>query len=370
MKDRKRVLLVSCGGLGNGGVQAIMMGIVRSLSNDFVFDILVFTSETRFYDKEFLSYGGKIIRIPHYEGINKILRFLDVIFRDIYIYIRSKRVLKQEQSYIAIHCNKEFESAPILKAAYDYGIPIRICHNHIVHSRKNIFIEFLNKIRLRGILRYATLKIGCSKDSCKSIYGNANYSVINNFYDDKRFDPSLYKDSKDNGCLRIIQVGSLSSNKNQIFSIHILAELIDRGFKVVLTIIGFELETSYKEKIENEVSRLGLSSHVRLLPGDTDIPKYLNESDLFLMPSIHEGFGIALIEAQAMGVRCYASSSIPVVTNCGGVKYIDLVAGPSVWAEIIVDDLNKNACVKQEYDTEKFKNSHIVSQYKNIYENK
>ena len=45
---KKRVLLVSCEGLGNGGVQAIMMGIVRKLSDDFHFDMLLFTSEKRY----------------------------------------------------------------------------------------------------------------------------------------------------------------------------------------------------------------------------------------------------------------------------------------------------------------------------------
>ena len=42
--------MISCEGLGNGGVQAVMMGIVRNLSDEFLFDMLLFTSEKRFYD--------------------------------------------------------------------------------------------------------------------------------------------------------------------------------------------------------------------------------------------------------------------------------------------------------------------------------
>lgn len=36
----KRILLVSCEGLGNGGVQAVIMSIVRNLHKEYLFDIL------------------------------------------------------------------------------------------------------------------------------------------------------------------------------------------------------------------------------------------------------------------------------------------------------------------------------------------
>ena len=132
----KRVLLVSCGGLGNGGVQAIMMGIVRHLSKQYIFDALLFTSEKRFYDDEFLSYGGKIHRIPHYEGNCPILRKVDTYLRDFFIYQKCIKIFKQEK-YDIIHCNKEFESAPILKAAQHIGIPLRICHSHVINQECN-----------------------------------------------------------------------------------------------------------------------------------------------------------------------------------------------------------------------------------------
>ena len=74
--------MVSCEGLGNGGVQAIMMGIVRNLYTECHFDMLLFTSEKRYYDDEFLKYGGKIFRVPKYEGgviftpIERLIKYL------------------------------------------------------------------------------------------------------------------------------------------------------------------------------------------------------------------------------------------------------------------------------------------------------
>ena len=367
MKDKNKVLLVSCGGLGNGGVQAIMMGIVRSLSDRFTFDIIVFTSEIRHYDEEFLSYGGEIIRIPHYEGQNKYIHALDAYTRDFYIYRQVKHTLKNKGPYIAVHCNKEFESAPILKAAYDSGIRVRICHNHIVNKKSNIVYNLLSKIRFHYINKYATLKIGCSEESCRSIYSNGDYVVVNNFYDDNRFSSQNYSRTDKSSILSIVQVGALSSNKNQIFSVQILSELLNLGVEAKLTIIGFELEKTYKDKIIKEIDRLGLSSNVCLLPGDSNIPQILSESDIFLMPSKSEGFGIALIEAQAMGLRCYASSSVPSTTNCGGTIYLDLSKGAQFWANAIIDDMLKTK--DESFDTDKFKLSNISKEYYRIYTN-
>lgn len=368
MRDKEKVLLVSCGGLGNGGVQAIMMGLVRSLSDRLTFDIIVFTSEIRHYDEEFLSYGGEIIRIPHYEGTNKYIRALDNYTRDTYIYQKVKRSLKNRGPYLAIHCNKEYESAPILKAAYDSGIKVRICHNHVVNKKSHIIYNLLNRIRLHYINKYATLKIGCSEESCRSIYDDGEYIVFNNFYDDNRFSLKNYSSTNKSSTLTIVQVGALSSNKNQIFSIKVLSELIKCGIEAKLNIIGFELEKTYRDKILKEIEVLELSSYVSLLPGDSDIPRILSESDIFLMPSIKEGFGIALIEAQAMGLRCYASSSIPSTTNCGGTTYLDLHKGAQFWATLIIGSMQKTDGTN--YNTDKFKLSNISSEYYRIYTNK
>lgn len=369
MKDKKRVLLVSCGGLGNGGVQAIMMGIVRTLSDRFTFDIIVFTSESRFHEKEFLSYEGEIIRIPHYEGENRYVHALDAYTRDIHIYRQVKRVLKNREPYIAIHCNKEFESAPILKAAFDCGINVRICHSHIINQKGRHISNIINKIRQYYINKFATVKIGCSDEACRSLYVGSDYRVVNNFYDDSKYNPDLYEKNDKSSALSLVQVGSLGSNKNQIFSVQVLSELLKLGVEATLTIVGFELEETYQDKIIKEIDRLGLSSSVCLLPGTSNIPQILHDSDIFLMPSIREGFGIALIEAQAMGLRCYASSSIPTTTDCGGTIYVDLTDGPKFWAHKIANDEFIIDRRKGYYNTERFKLVNILDEYYRIYTN-
>lgn len=365
---KKRVLMVSCEGLGNGGVQAIMMGLVRNMSRECIFDMLLFTSEVRYYDEEFLSYGGKIFRIPHYEGISPLLRKCDVLLRDIYIYKQLKKILATHDKYDVIHCNKQYESAPILKAAALYDIPVRICHTHIVSQEGNFILNWINKKRSSIIARYATHSIGCSEEACMSFFSDKKSCfVVPNFYDDKKF---LFKELCD-GKERIVltQVGALNDNKNQLFSILVLKQLIEIGENVTLNIIGFDNQNGYKEDLIGTIRELGINNNVAFYSGDTYIPDVLGETNVFLMPSKHEGFGIALIEAQAVGVRCVTSSSVPKSTNCGGVAYLGIndVDSPRIWAEYICKMKNTTGLGHEMFDTSKYKLSEVIRQYKKIY---
>lgn len=166
----KRVLMVSCEGLGNGGVQAVIMSIVRSLKDKYIFDILLFTDERRFYDDEFESYGGKIFRIPRYSGTNSFRKRLDYYVRGNYLYNKVLETLKENGPYDVIHCHDEYESAPILKAAAVSGIKVRIAHTHVISGKTNIIAGLLNNYRKKEIERYATIKIACSQEAGLSFF--------------------------------------------------------------------------------------------------------------------------------------------------------------------------------------------------------
>lgn len=75
-----KILQVSCGGLGNSGVQAVIMNICRNIP-DAYFDIILFTNERRYYDADFEMLGGKIYRIPKYEGSSRCRQKLDYYIR-------------------------------------------------------------------------------------------------------------------------------------------------------------------------------------------------------------------------------------------------------------------------------------------------
>lgn len=361
--------MVFSGGLGNGGVQTVIMNIVRNMHKEYLFDILLLTSEKRYYDDEFLTYGGEIYRIPRYEGHSKIRKRLDYYIRGRNLYRRVKELIGEKGPFDIIHCNAEFESAPIIKAASECGIPVRITHTHIISQKNNFIAAYLENYRKKIINKYTTKSIGCSAEACNSFFLDTTKSiVINNTYDATRFNPKLYTRQNEEE-LRILHVGRFCETKNQLFSLDILYQLQKQIKNVKLSFVGFDTG-GYEKLIKDKIKLLNLEDHVYFYPGDADIPQLLSKSTAFIFPSLHEGFGIALIEAQAMGVKCFASNGVPFSANCGGVTYISLDEGPEVWADKIIEFYTKHGNCKNEYDVSNYAATNVMNTYRKLYEGK
>ena len=101
-----------------------------------------------------------------------------------------------------------------------------------------------------------------------------------------------------------------------------LPKLIKTGTPVKLFIVG---DGVLKGNLINLINDLGVEKNV-VLPGSTQyVENYYSMADFFLFPSLFEGLGLVLIEAQASGLNCIASKNVPQLGNiCNGVKYLDL----------------------------------------------
>ena len=366
---REKILMVSCDGMGKGGVQAVIMNTVRNLNQKYNFDIVLFTKDKRFYEAEFESLGGKIFRIPKPSETGFPFKRYDYFFRGPYYYFKLLKILKNNGPYTAIHCHNNFEAGICLKAAKKAKIPVRISHQHTICSNSGRLKKIYDKIYLKKIKKYSTHRLGCSEETCRSWFGNANAIVVNNSYDDNCFDSSKYSFKVFKEPI-LTQIASFSENKNQLFSLSVVNEIKKKYPTVKLNLIGFDGGTGYLSKIENSIMALGLESNIIIHPSDADSPKILNESNAFIFPSQKEGFGIVLIEAQAMGVRCYTSDSVPKSTNCGGVEYLSLNLSPSIWADKIISDFEKYSHIRNSYVCEEFALKNVIEKYKKIYRGK
>ena len=61
--SKDRVLFVVSNNLDPGGIQNVIMNIVRNLSTELIFDVVCFKDQVGYFDDEFTSYGGKIFRL-------------------------------------------------------------------------------------------------------------------------------------------------------------------------------------------------------------------------------------------------------------------------------------------------------------------
>lgn len=362
---KKRILMVFDKGLGRGGVESVIMSIVRNLSDTYTFDLLTNTNQTKDYDAEFISYGGKIFKIPFYEGKIRFLRRADYYIRGAYFYIKCLMFFRKNKEYEIIHCHNSTEGGIVLSAAKRAGIPVRIMHSHATFVANKGIRNIITSYYRRLITKNATHTVGCSKVVLGLFENEEKCKIIYNAYDDKRFCGAKAGDvSADN--FKMIQVGRYDEIKNQVFSIGVLKELLTYIPNATLDLVGSNDQES-ELRLKNSAKELGVLDNITFNKAESDIPKLLSEANVFLFPSQYEGFGIALIEAQAMGLKCYASSAVPTVTNCGAVEYMPLSIGEKEWAKKIAEDYRNGLCDKKNYDCTAFSTKKIMLEYESLY---
>lgn len=363
---KKKILLVFDKGLGHGGVQSVLMSIVRNLSYEYTFDIIVNTSLKLFFNDEFLSYGGNIFQISYYEGKSSFLKRADFYVRGLYLYRKCLKTIHENMPYIAIHCHNAYESGPVLMAAAKLGIPIRMLHSHAIPTPDPFIRKLLTDIYKQMYLKNGNYFIGCSEEACVSMFGEVvPYKIISNSYDNKKFNGMLHLNSTSNSQLRLIQVGRFDRIKNQSFSLTLLKKILDKMPNATLDLVGSDGGDAEKTLI-TEAKNLSIEKHVSIYRTDADIPLLLRRANAFILPSIVEGFGIALVEAQAMGLRCYASDSVPRTTDCGGCMYISL-ADIDRWVDVILNDYFLYKGKHEIYDCGEYSEENIMNHYLKIY---
>lgn len=106
-------------------------------------------------------------------------------------------------------------------------------------------------------------------------------------------------------------LGRLSEQKNQLLALRAFAEGAPAAAQLLLA--GAETDQGYRERVDREAQALGVRGRVWFL-GNLDaqeqVPDLLAAASVVLVPSIHEAFGIVVIEAWAAGVpTLFARSS-------------------------------------------------------------
>lgn len=97
---------------------------------------------------------------------------------------------------------------------------------------------------------------------------------------------------------RLLTVGRISQEKGQFVAIQALKLLVDKGFCLRWYFVG---EGTDMDKCKVEVRKLGLSESVMFVGTRTNPYAYMQDCDIYVQPSRHEGFCITLAEALCFG---------------------------------------------------------------------
>lgn len=103
-------------------------------------------------------------------------------------------------------------------------------------------------------------------------------------------------------CFYILTAGELNQNKNQQVLLRAVALLGQK--KVHLGICG---EGLYREHLKQMAEALGITKQVSFLGYRSDLQELLAAADVFVFPSIREGFAVAPLEALAAGIPLITS---------------------------------------------------------------
>ena len=326
-----RVLQISYD-MNLGGAETLIMNIYRNIDRTKVqFDFLLHCPDESAYDKEILSLGGRIYRLPRYMGYNKIGYDRDL-----------RRFLSEHLEYTIIHDHLMDSATETLRIANEMG-RITVAHSHASGMPFSAG-ELIRRRFRRNLWRIADYRFACSKDAGKWLYrGKAGFEILNNGIDTNAFrfrSETRAAVRKELGIgestMLTGTVGRLEPQKNQQRLLDIFPAILERKPDSRLIMVGSgSLETEIKTRINN----LGLSDKVILTGPRTDVNELLAGFDVFVLTSLSEGLGIVLVEAQASGLPCVFSDTIPTDVDLIPqlVRRVSLRDGNELWADKILD---------------------------------
>lgn len=326
-----RILQV-IGKMQMGGAETILMNLYRNINRERVqFDFMVHTEEECIFDKEILTLGGMIYRVPKFNGMN---------FTE---YIRAWNAFFEEhKEHKIVHGHIGSSAAIYLDIAKKHGC-YTIAHSHSIAKDKKGLREIVWNMYSYPTRYVADFFFGCSLGAGIDRYGekvvNSNhFAVLNNGIDSQEY---VFKTDVrrriraefniSEGGFVVGHIGRIDPPKNHFFLLDVFARIKAYERNAVLMLVG---TGSLKGKLTDRVKEYGLSEDVIMTGVRNDVPELLNAMDVFLFPSIFEGLGIAAIEAQASGLHTICSDVIPKEAQVTELlEYVSLDDGVDVWAK-------------------------------------
>ncbi len=199
--------------------------------------------------------------------------------------------------------------------------------------------------------------------------------VIPNFIDPEIYKripcPNIRKQIAPNGEKILIHISNFRPVKRVPDTIRILAE-VSKTHNVKLLLIGDGPERSESEKLARE---LGVWENVKFLGKQHALVELLSASDVFLLPSQSESFGLSALEAMACGVPVVASNigGIPEVVSHRETGYIAEFGDIERMAKYVKELLDNQKKWQAFSDmsikvaAEKFDSHKIISMYEDVY---
>lgn len=326
-----------------GGIQILLVNLMKTLDKlkmdeeiGITFELLVLDDGMEYPLLEEVKKLG--VRVHQLQG---------VWLRKPWDYITYCKALHkfflEHRDYQAIHMNSGPKNFFLLWYGKRVGIPIRIAHSHNsgyqTSSRLQKVLGDMFKVPLRSV---ATHYIACSEKAGRWMFGTSlveqgKVEILPNGVDLEEFRfcketrEQIRKELDIEDKIVIGNVGRFTMQKNHKFLIEIFKEIHEKNQETMLLLAGIG---ELMEDCEKQVEELGIGESVKFLGFRSDVTDLLQAMDLFLMPSLYEGFPVTGVEAQASGLPCVFTDTITrEAMLLDQVRFLPLDGETKMWAE-------------------------------------
>lgn len=219
-----------------------------------------------------------------------------------------------------------------------FNIYENFIHFHTIHSEPlndvNLLDYFFN---LYAFHFKKTIPLAINKSMLKDV--NKVYLIHHTKYMPNSVDLSSdrlsksFKKIKASNSLTIGHVGTFKKEKNHKFIIKIFKRMYSYDHNIKLILVG-----SGKEKLNiiKKFKNNDFFHKITFIDHSKHLFDIYDTLDVFLFPSLKEGFGLSLLEAQLLGVYCVISDRIPKETIVSNkVNILSLKDKMSDWIDAI-----------------------------------
>ena len=208
-------------------------------------------------------------------------------------------------------------------------------------------------------------------DSMNKILQTDNTKILNNGVDLSKYSRQYDRDKKrmdlniPQNAFLVVHVGRFNSVKNHEFLIDVFKQIKEQRAEAFLLMIG---KGETEQRVEKKIKAEGLDDSYKILHDRTDIAEILQASDAAVFPSFSEGLGIAVIEMQAAGLPCVASTGVPdnaCISN--KLQFLSLELSAREWARNLLEMCEDTTPI-QYSGIEEWDIRHNVKQLEKMYE--
>lgn len=290
-----------------GGAERDLLSILAGLNRIQFLPIVICPDKGPFYEK-LIELGIKtiILKLPPWR---KIRSFLKIPF----VVLKLNKIIKREGIHL-VHIN-DFWYIPVgWIASKMCKIPV-IAHVRGSIEPRKVKLYWLScpdfLITASIAIQKTIQNAGVNPKSITTIYAGLNLNQIPDCLDSTSLKQKL---QFSDGDPIIGIVANVCENKGYDYLIDALS-IIKKEINNIRCLVVGAWDEKYIEHLFTQTKKESVDKNIRFVGFQENVYPYLSIMDIFVFPSLTEGFGIALLEAMAM--------QKPVIaTNIGGIPEI------------------------------------------------